>query len=143
MRQSGYIQLALACSLLAPAWPALEALPLTQVPAPNARPSVTLAVTYETTFQLSKGRGLARQLIDSGIGQDDSAAAAKLAAVYLKDGKGGSSAKVAATRLPDVESLRLTRVTLYADSKVVVIERRNGKLAITSERAADHLFWIS
>lgn len=132
-----------AAAALMSAWPAADALPLVKAPAPIAAPSVTLAVTYEMKLQLHEGRGLARQLIDSGIDQDDAAAAAKLGSSYMSKAKGGCSAKVAATRLPGVDALRLTRVTFYAGSKIIVMERRDGKLAVTSERTAEHLSWIS
>jgi hypothetical protein len=143
MKRFGYVRTLTTVAALMSAWPAAGALPLINAPAPIGAPSITLAVTYEMELQLPEGRGLARQLIDSGIDQNDAAAAAKLGSSYMAQGKGSCSAKVAATRLPGVDTLRLTRVTLYTASKIVVMERRDGKLSVASERSSEHLSWIS
>lgn len=104
-------------------------------PSSAVRPTPELAVQLELKIRLPEGRGLARLLLDSGVTQADAAAAARLAAGHLGDGANGCSARIAVSRLAGSAGFRLERVTLYTDAAQTVIERREGELAIASQKA--------
>jgi hypothetical protein len=93
---------------------------------------VKLAGQFELKLHLPDGRGLARLLIDAGVAQDDAAAAAKLAAGRLGDGKNGCFATVSVERAAG-GALNLVRVMLTTDDQRTIIERRGDELAIASE----------
>ena len=104
-------------------------------PAPVSAQAPKLAAQYELRLILQSGKGLARQLLDAGVNQDDAAAAARLAAGHLGDGTADCFAKVSVVRVSANGGLNLVRVMLTTDSDQTVLERRDGQLAIASRAA--------
>ncbi len=99
-----------------------------------------LAVMYRLKVQLPTGQGLARALIQTGVGKEDAAAAAKLAAGHLGDGAGGCLANVTISRSAD--GFRLERVALASAAGQTTIERRDGALAIVASDGAARLHLV-
>ena|SRR5436190_1818573 len=102
-------------------------------PASSAAPSAKFAAQFELQLSLPQGQGIARQLIDAGVNQDDAAAAAKLAAGHMGAGAGGCTAKVSIERNSGVQGFSLMRVQLTTASSQTVIERRDGALSVASD----------
>jgi len=102
-------------------------------PASSATPSARFAAQFELRLRLPQGQGIARQLIDAGVSQDDAAAAAKLAAGHMGAGSGGCTAKVSIEQTSGAKGFSLIRVQLTTASSQTVIERRGGALTIASD----------
>ena len=98
-----------------------------------AAPTPKFAAQFELKLTLPQGQGIARQLIDAGVSQDDAAAAAKLAAGHMGAGAGGCTAKVSIERTSGAKDFSLMRVQLTTASSRTVIERRNGMLTVASD----------
>ena len=110
--------------------------PLFHAPSANVPSQLKRAVLFALKLKLPEGRGLARQLLDAGVNQDDAAAAARLAAGHLGDGLGGCDAKVELSQGFDGKGLRLERVELSTSASRTTIERRQGELAIASQQGS-------
>ncbi len=123
----------LAVSMASPSAAAKTATFL-NAPAKVGNAPMKLAGQFELKLHLPDGRGLARLLIDAGVAQDDAAAAAKLAAGRLGDGKNGCFATVSVERAAG-GALNLVRVMLTTNDQRTIIERRGFDLAIASETA--------
>ena len=106
--------------------------------APSAKvpPQPKRAVLFALKLKLSEGRGLARQLLDAGVEQDDAAAAARLAAGHLGEGLGGCQAKVELSQGFDGNGMKLERVELLTATGRTTIERRQGALTIAAQEGA-------
>lgn len=102
-------------------------------PAAIAQHSPKLAVQFELKLHLAEGRGLAKSLMDAGVGDEDAAAAARLAAGHLGDGAGGCFAKVSIARDSAAGPFSLVRITLMTAADQTVIERRESGLSIASQ----------
>lgn len=113
---------------------AAETATFLNAPAKAGIAPVKFAGQFEFKLHLPQGRGLARLLIDAGVAQDDAAAAAKLAAGRMDDGRNGCFATVSVERGANGE-LSLIRVMLTTDDQRTIIERRGPDLAIASESA--------
>jgi hypothetical protein len=109
--------------------------PLLHAPSLKAVPKPKLAVLFALKLRLPEGNGLARQLLDAGVDADDAAVAARLAAGHLGDGVGGCEARIEVSRGMEGGGFRLERVVLLTDAAQTTIERRQGELALASERA--------
>lgn len=110
--------------------------PLFHAPSAEVSPQPKRAVLLALKLKLSEGHGLARQLLDAGVNQDDAAAAARLAAGRLGDGLGGCDAKVELSQGFDGKGLRLERVELSTSAGRTTIERRQGQLTIASQQGS-------
>jgi hypothetical protein len=119
------------CLSMGVAAPAIAASLLNAIPG-AAAPAPKLAAVFELKLRLPEGRGLARLLLDAGVGREDAAAAARLAAGHLGDGLGGCEAKVAISRPVQggAGDLQLERLVLMSRSGQVIIERRGGELTV-------------
>lgn len=106
---------------------------LVHAPMSAPPPAPKLALLFALKVRLPEGRGLAAQLIQSGVDQDDAAAAARIAAGHLGDGVGGCQAKIEISRPIGAASFRLERVELTTDERRAVIERRAGGLSLASD----------
>jgi hypothetical protein len=129
VRLAGYALAALG-GLVAPSLACADELPpgfhASAAPVPN------LAALFQLKFQLPEGRGLARLLLQAGVGRDDAAAAARLAAGHLGDGLGGCDIKVEISKPLGANNFKLERVVLMSLAGQTVIERRGGELAVAS-----------
>ncbi len=132
--------LAVGAAMAVPADAATPAALLRIELAPASTPAPRLAVMYRLKVQLPLGQGLARALIQTGVGEDDAASAAKLAAGHLGDGAGGCLANVSISRLAD--GFRLERVALASAAGQTTIERRDGALAIVASDVAARLHLV-
>jgi hypothetical protein len=112
---------------------AAETAKFLNAPASAVAPAAKLAVQFELQIRLPQGKGLARQLLDAGVDQDDAAAAARLAAGHLGDESSGCFAKVSITRDSANDASRLVRVMLTTEVDQTVIERRGNELAVASQ----------
>jgi hypothetical protein len=133
VRHCFLLGLAAAAAIGSPASAAETAIFL-NAPASAGSPPVKFAGQFELKLRLPTGRGLARLLIDAGVTQDDAAAAAKLAAGRMGDGKNGCFATVSVERAAGGE-LGVVRIMLTTDEQRTIIERRGADLAIASESA--------
>jgi hypothetical protein len=124
---------AIAASLASTSAVAAEHAVFLNAPASMAAPSAKFAAQFELQLSLPQGQGIARQLIDAGVSQDDAAAAAKLAAGHMGAGAGGCTAKVSIEQTSGVKGFSLMRVQLTTASSQTVIERRDGALTIASD----------
>jgi hypothetical protein len=105
-------------------------------PAIGGSPAAKLAVQFQLKLRLPEGRGLARLLLDAGVGQEDAATAARLAAGHLGAGSGGCQAMVSVERNAQGGASSVVRVQLITDTRLTVIERRGTELTIASDTPA-------
>lgn len=103
-----------------------------RAPLTLAAPAPELALMVALKVQLPLGRGLAAQLLQAGVDQNDAAAAARIAAGHLGDGSGGCSAKIEISRPVGATAFRVERVELTTNGQRTVIERRQGQLSLAS-----------
>jgi hypothetical protein len=100
----------------------------------TALPAPRLATVFEFKVSLPEGKGLARVLLDAGVGSDDAAQAARLAAGHC-DSTGGCNAKISISHQLGA-GIQIERLVLADASGQTVIERRNGRLALNPHAVA-------
>jgi hypothetical protein len=97
-----------------------------------APPAPQLALMFVLKLRLPEGRGLAAQLLQAGVDENDAATSARIAAGHLGDGEGGCNAKIEISRPVGATHFRLERIELTTDDRRTIIERRQGQLSLAS-----------
>ena len=130
--------LCFASAIASPALASAEEMPFRLAPYAGALPAPTFALQYEMKLRVGDRATMAVDLIDAGIADKDAATVAKLAGEHLADAERSCFVRLALSEGADSGKTQLDRATLYAGEKQIVIERRNGALAVTSDRIVDH-----
>jgi hypothetical protein len=133
IRRYMILQMVAAASLTAHSVASAEQ-PAQFVPTPMsvAPPAPQLALMFVLKLRLPEGRGLAAQLLQAGVDENDAATSARIAAGHLGDGEGGCNAKIEISRPVGATHFRLERIELTTDDWRTIIERRQGQLSLAS-----------